>query len=86
MKTIIYKQGNIEYVLGGGLGSWAKSKETVTVNVGDTRVIDGILMYAYIVHVPSIWNFKDGRDEVHWTPVDRDLCHDWEKMKNWSNK
>lgn len=69
-KKITYKQGDIEYELGGGLGSWAKSLETVTVNIGDVRVIGKKLMCAFIIRRASMWNFKEGRDEVCWMPVD----------------
>lgn len=70
-----------KYELGGGLGSWAKSREAATINIGDVRVIGGILMYAYIIKEASPFNFKEGRDEVCWTPVDNKLGFD--DLREW---
>jgi len=71
-----------KYEIGAGMGCWAKSFETVTVTKGDVRLIGGILMSAYRVEIPSIWNFKEGRDQVWWTPVDEKF-NTPEDLRNW---
>jgi hypothetical protein len=67
---------NDKYVLGGGLGSWAKSFEN-RVEEGDVRLIDGVLMYAYTVYRRSF-----GPDEVNWSPVDGKF-NTFENLKKW---
>jgi len=79
-QNIIYKQGKIKYELGGGMGSWAKETTFLhpKVNLGDTRVIKGVLMYAYSIHLTSgFFNYT-----VHWCPVDSQL-NDWSKLREW---
>jgi hypothetical protein len=70
-----------KYELGGGAGSWAKSRETKTVTQGDTRVIGGILMYAYSIYPAPWYSFK--KTKVNWTPVDPDIAHDFQKLQKW---
>lgn len=72
-KTVIFGR----YVLGGGLGSWAKSFER-GVKRGEMRCIGGIAMYAYTIY--PRW-FR--APEVNWCPIDRELCHDFDKLKVW---
>ncbi len=68
-----------KYELGGGLGSWAKSRESVTINKGDVRVIGGILMYAYSIYRTN--SFSIIGDEVNWCPVDTKLGFD--DLRDW---
>lgn len=72
-----------KYELGGGMGSWAKSKETVTVTKGDVRTIGGILMYAYTVYSVPWYKFTgDCRHVVNWCPVD-ELLNNPENLRKW---
>ena len=80
MKKILYIQGDVTYELGGGLGSWAKSVEKKVVK-GTTRFIGEVLMYAYTVYPKGCFN----KYEINWCPVDRDLCHDFDKLRSWKN-
>lgn len=83
MKTVIL---NDKYELGGGMGSWAKSRETVTVNEGDVRLIGGVLMSAYRVTRSPWWKLLgDCRDEVWWTPVD-EAFNSFDNLRNWINR
>lgn len=81
-QIIIYKQGKIEYKLGGGLGSWAKETNFLSPKVkhGDTRVIKGVLMYAKYIYFVSGFKF-----EVNWCPVDQKF-NNFENLKDWSLK
>lgn len=80
MKTIILKEGDIEYTLGDGIGSWAKSKE-YNVKRGDVRMIGNRLMYVYTVYT-KIWS----KHTVNWVPVDRTIGHDYVELNKWVNK
>lgn len=82
MKKVTIENGR--YEIGGGMGCWAKSMETTTINKGDVRLIGGVLMYAYRIRVASFWNFKEGRDEVWWTPVDEEFNNS-QNLRNWVN-
>lgn len=78
-KKTILNQGDISYELGGGLGSWAKSKERKVLDIGDTRVIGGILMSVYMADYGFLINKYD------WTPVDKELCYDFKRLTEWMN-
>jgi len=84
MKKVILTQGDIIYELGIGLGNWAKSLETVTINQGDVRLIGGILMYAYIIKEASFFNLTDGRTQVTWAPVDENF-NTFDNQTKWKN-
>lgn len=79
MKTILLKQGDIEYQLGGGLGSWAKSFERYRVEVGTVRLIDSILMSAYTVY-PK-WTVY----EINWSPIDEKF-NTFENLRSWKTR
>lgn len=65
-QVIIYKSGGRKYELIGSYGCWAREYDRYgRVQEGDTRVIKGVLMYAYRVY--HYW-FKSS--EIHWCPVD----------------
>ena len=70
---------NDKYILGGGMGSWAKSYESATINKGDVRLIGRVLMYAYTIY--NSW--KDGQ-EVTWCPVDEKF-NTPDNLRNWMN-
>lgn len=84
MVTITYTQGVSEYTIGSGLGCWASSIESVTINNGDVRLIKGILMYAYNVIEPK-WYQLTG-NIVWWVPVDKKYGHDFENLRKWTNE
>jgi hypothetical protein len=78
MKTL--KQGNIVYELKGGFGSWAVSREH-GIKIGTVRLIGDLLM--------SAWQVRDrmfSKPEVLWTPVDKEICHDAGKLREWSGR
>lgn len=77
MKKILYTQGDITYEVGIGLGSWALSEEKVPI--GTTRVIGGILMYAYTVYTYYIFSHS-----TNWVPIDKDT-NEFEKLRSWRN-
>lgn len=81
MKKVILDD---KYELGGGLGSWAKSLETITVTKGDVRLIGGLLMYAYTIVPASFFNFKEGRDVVNWVPIDYEF-NTFDNLHKWIN-
>lgn len=66
MKTIKIVEGTRTYEIGLGQGCWAKSHE-ITAQLGDTRMIDGELMYAYSIYRNGL--FKE--PTVNWVPVDK---------------
>jgi hypothetical protein len=70
---------NQTYILGGGMGSWAKSRER-GVKRGDARVIGGILMFAYSIY-PKLFS----PDEVNWTPVEESK-NTPQMLREWMNK
>jgi hypothetical protein len=78
MSKVILLDG--KYTLGRGIGSWARSHER-GVKCGDVRFIGGVLMYAYKVY-KTMWFVP----EIHWTPTDSNLCHDFEKLIAWASK
>lgn len=81
-KKILYNNG-VQYELGGGMGSWAKSFEN-GVKHGDVRRINLVLMYAYTVrHKYAIFLFK--KSEVNWCPVD-ETFNTPENLRNWMNR
>mgnify|MGYP001577974232 CR=1 FL=1 len=65
-KQITLTEGKVNYILGGGIGSWAKSIEK-NVKVGEVRFIGGMLMYACAIYLRGFWNITQ---EVNWCPVD----------------
>jgi hypothetical protein len=81
MKSVLLKQGDITYSLGSGTGSWAKSFEKGIVH-GNTRVIDGILMYAIYIYKKGLL----GSLEVNWTPVDEELGKEYTNLRKWMAK
>jgi hypothetical protein len=75
-QKVIYTQGSIDYELDGGLGRWAKSKEPRHLEIGDTRVIKGILMKVYSFEVGWL-TYK-----ATWAPVDEKI-NNWENLRKW---
>lgn len=78
-KKVVLTQGEVDYELGGGLGCWARSTEERRLDVGDTRVINGILMSVY----KAKYKFFDS--EYTWTPVD-EKYNSFENLTLWINK
>lgn len=78
MRTIIWDDGCTKYILGGGPGSWAESKESNRIPKGTTRYIKGLLMYLYIAEYG--W-FKN---RYCWTPVNKEVK--WSDLEDWRNK
>lgn len=74
MKKIIL---NEMYEIGGGIGAWAISQER-GIKLGDCRVIGEILMHASTIYKRGFF-----KTEIWWTPVDRALCHDYDKLREW---
>ena len=66
-----------KYIVGLGMGNWCSSIESATINVGDVRLIAGVLMYAYTVDNGF---FKP--QTVNWVPVD-DKFNTPENMRHW---
>lgn len=85
MKQILYTQGGDTYELGGGLESWAMSRESKKIKKGEVRYIGGIVMYAYTIERCSFLGLRLDKDIVHWCPVDSELCHNSEKLVTWKN-
>jgi hypothetical protein len=74
-KKFSLKQGDIIYHLGGGMGSWACSREG-RIPTGTVRVIGGVLMAAFSVYPCGFSN------EVNWIPVDEKF-NTPENLRSW---
>lgn len=79
MKKITLTDSNgLSYELGTGLGFWAKSIEKRTLDIGDTRVIGGILMCIYLA------NYGVLKATYNWVPVDEKF-NTFENQKKWKS-
>lgn len=81
MKKVILTQGEIEYELGLGIGSWARSIESDIIE-GDTRVINDILMQAKYVYRDNWWFASL---TVNWAPVDKEFGREYNNLQKWMN-
>ncbi len=79
MLKIIWCSDGIEYILGGGQGSWAKSYEKEFYAKGTCRLIKGELMYLYTRYSVCWWSSKY---EYNWVPVDISK-NNWEHLEKW---
>lgn len=78
-KIVTLVQSGISYTLGGGMGSWAQSREW-NPKEGEVRFIGGVLMHCYTTTY-IMWF----RRAANWIPVDGSF-NTYENLRTWIDK